>query len=197
VVGVVSFTATSFWVNRYLLFVLLPAVIVAAAGLTQPAFRSRPRNTLLPLAATLAVFTAAAVPGQIAVRQPTFKNGSDYRTLAAAIRRQQQPGDDIVFELGRTMRTGVEYYLRHDANRPQDVLLHESAAVTATLTAAEYHHPAARLASAVRIWLVAYGRRKDPAAARPELQEMLRSRFRRIGLWEVKNGSMALYVKQP
>jgi mannosyltransferase len=197
VVGVVSFTATSFWVNRYLLFVLLPAVIVAAAGLTQPAFRSRPRNTLLPLAATLAVFTAAAVPGQIAVRQPTFKNGSDYRTLAAAIRRQQQPGDDIVFELGRTMRTGIEYYLRHDANRPQDVLLHESAAVTATLTAAEYHHPAARLASAVRIWLVAYGRRKDPAAARPELQEMLRSRFRRIGLWEVKNGSMALYVKQP
>jgi hypothetical protein len=27
---------------------------------------------------------AAAAPGQLAVRQPTFKNGSDYRTLAGS-----------------------------------------------------------------------------------------------------------------
>jgi mannosyltransferase len=196
VVCVVSFAGTSFWVNRYLLFVLLPVVIVAAAGLTRLSFGARLRSTLPPLAATLAVFAAAAVPGQIAVRQPTFKNGSDYRTLAAAIIQRQRPGDDIVLEKGRTMRAGLDYYLRHDAGRPRDVLLRESAAITATLTAAEYSGPAARLASATRIWLVAYGRRSDPAAARPDLRQLLRNGFRRIGLWEVKNGSMALYVKR-
>ena len=197
VVCVVSLTGTSFWVNRYLLCVLLPAVIVAAAGLTRAAFRSRQSSTLLALGVALAVFAGAAVPGQIAVRQPTFKNGSDYRTLAAVISRQQQPGDDVVFEQGRAMRAGLDYYLRHDANRPQDVLLREPAARTATLTATEYDNPGARLLAAVRIWLIAYGRGKDPAAARPDVQGVLRDRFRRTALWEVKNGSMALYVRQP
>jgi CheY-like chemotaxis protein len=64
------------------------------------------------------------------------------------------------------------------------------------LTAAEYSGPAARLASATRIWLVAYGRRSDPATARPDLRQLLGNGFRRIGLWEVKNGSIALYVKR-
>jgi MFS family permease len=197
VVCVVSFIGTSFWVNRYLLFVLLPAMIVAAAGLVRPGLGSGVRSTPAPPALALTVFAAAAVPGQIAVRQPTFKNGSDYRTLAAAIRQQQRPGDDIVFERGRTMRAGLDYYLRHDLGRPRDVLLSEPAAVTATLTAAEYAHPTIRLASASRIWLVAYGRRRDPATARPDLRQFLSIGFRRTAVWEVKSGSMALYVKQP
>jgi mannosyltransferase len=193
VVCVVSFAGSSFWVNRYLLFVLLPTVIAAAAGLT----RAGRRGGMLPLTAALAVFAAAAVPGQIAVRQPTFKNGSDYRTLAATIIGRQQPGDVIVLAKGRTLRAGIDYYLRHDADRPRDVLVRESATVTGTLTAAEYANPGARLASAVRIWLIVYGRRGDPATARPDLRQFLRDGFRRIGVWEVKNGSMALYVKRP
>jgi mannosyltransferase len=197
VVCAVSFAGASFWVNRYLLFVLLPAVIATAAGLTRVAADGPLRSTVSPLAATLAVFAAAAVPGQIAVRQPTFKNGSDYRTLAAVIVGRQQPGDDIVLEKGRTMRAGLDYYLRHDAGRPRDVLLREPAAVTATLTAAEYDDPVARLASATRIWLVAYGRRSDPGTARPDLRQLLHNGYRRIGLWEVKDGSMALYVMRP
>jgi mannosyltransferase len=188
-----SFIGTSFWVNRYLLFVLLPTMVVAAAGLTPSQASGRLRNKL---ALALAVFAAAAVPGQIAVRQPTFKNGSDYRALASTIMRSQKPGDDIVLEQGRTMRAGLDYYLRHDPGRPDDVLVREPAAVTATLTAAEYTAPAARLASALRIWLVAYGRRSDPATARPDLQGLLSKGFRRIGRWEVKNGSMALYVRR-
>jgi mannosyltransferase len=196
VVGVVSFAGTSFWVNRYLLFVLLPAMIVAAAGLVRLASGYGPRYRWAPPALALAVVAAAAAPGQVAVRQPTFKNGSDYRTLAAVIRRQQRPGDDVVLEPGRTMRAGLGYYLRHDPGRPRDVLVREPAAVTATLTAAEYPHPATRLASALRIWLVAYGRRGDPATARPDLRQFLRDGFRRIGVWEVKNGSMALYARR-
>ncbi|MEV6852164.1 hypothetical protein AB0M88_53335, partial [Actinoplanes sp. NPDC051411] len=186
VVGAVSFAGTSFWVNRYLLFVLLPAMIVAAAGLA---------NRVVAVV-TLAVFAAAAVPGQLAVRQPTFKNGSDYRTLAAVIRREQQPGDDIVLERGRTMRAGLDYYLRHDPGRPRDVLVRQSAAEAATLTALEYAHPTALLASAARIWLVVYGRRGDPTTARPDLRPYLRDGFRRVNVWKVKNGSMALYVRR-
>jgi mannosyltransferase len=179
-----------------MLFVLLPAMIVAAAGLVRLASGYGPRYRWAPPALALAVVAAAAAPGQVAVRQPTFKNGSDYRTLAAVIRRQQRPGDDIVLEPGRTMRAGLGYYLRHDPGRPRDVLVREPAAVTATLTATEYPHPATRLASALRIWLVAYGRRGDPATARPDLRQFLRDGFRRIGVWEVKNGSMALYARR-
>jgi mannosyltransferase len=197
----VSFAGMSFWVNRYLLFVLLPAAIVAAAALTGRALTGRALagptlRPVLPVTFALVVFAAAAAPGQLAVRQPTVKNGSNYRALAATIEKQQQPGDDIVFEKGRTMRTGVEYYLRHDSNRPRDVLLEESAANTGTLIAKEYADPAVRLAGAARVWLVAYGRRADPATARPDLLKMLHGSYRRISVWQVKWGSMALYVKR-
>jgi mannosyltransferase len=192
----ISFAGPSFWIARYLLFVLLPAAIAAAVGLTQIRSGSRAGSTVLEVAA-LSVFTVAALPAQVAMRQPTLKNGSDYRTLAAAIVARQQPGDYLVFEKGRTMRAGMSYYLRHDAGAPKDVLLRQSAAVTATLIAAEYPDPGARLAGATRIWLVAYGRRADPATARPDLAPMLRAGYQRLGRWEVKNGSMALYTKRP
>jgi mannosyltransferase len=197
VTGAVSFAGPSFWVNRYLLFVLMPTVIVAAAGLTRLRACTKPHRQVLPLAIALTVFVAAVIPWQIAVRQPTVKNGSDYRTLASAIVSRQQPGDDLVFEKGRTMRTGVEYYLRHDKARPRDILLEKPAAALGTLTAAEYPGPANRLASATRIWLIAYGRRTDPATARPDLRKLLLGHYRRSGRWEVKDGSMALYVKHP
>ncbi|SDS82781.1 mannosyltransferase [Actinoplanes derwentensis] len=183
-----AFGGVSFWINRYLLFVLLPAVIVAAAGL--------PRTRIAGLSA-LAVVAAASVPGQLAVRQPTVKNGSDYRTLAGIIERRQQPGDVIVLEGGRTMRAGIDFYLRHDPGRPRDVLLNRSAAQTATLEAAEHPDPVPRLAGTDRIWLVAYGRRADPASGRPDLQRMLDTDFQRAGRWTVKRGAMALYVRSP
>jgi hypothetical protein len=180
VLGAVSIVGPSFWVNRYLLFVLLPAGIVAAAALT------RTRSLPLPAVALLVV-AAAAVPGQLAVRQPTVKNGSDYRTLAAVIRRQERPGDAIVLPKGRTMRAGLDYYLRHDRGRPSDLLLRRSAAQNATLTASEYPDPVARLAATDRIWLV--GRR-------PDLEPFLRDGFRPAGRWTVKNATLVLYIRQ-
>jgi mannosyltransferase len=184
--AVVSAAGPSFWINRYLLFVLLPAVIAAAAGL--------PRR-VLGSAAILAVVAAAALPGQLAVRQPTVKNGTDYRTLAATIRQGQQPGDVIVYSMGRTMRTGVGYYLRRDDGRPLDVLLARTAAQTATLTAAEYPDPIPHLGSAARLWLVTYGHRTDPTTARRDLRPLLQRRYRRTRLWQVKGGTMALYTR--
>ncbi len=186
VVGAAAFDGTSFWVNRYLLYVLLPAMIVIAAGL-----RRFGAAGLL----AVAVVAVAAAPGQIAVRGRTEKNGSDYRTLATIIGRQQQPGDDIVFNGERTMRAGVGYYLRHDRGAPRDVLLHRSAAQTGTLKASEYPDPVARVAPAGRVWLVVYGHSADPATRRPDLERLLHERFRRAGLWTVRRGTMALYVR--
>jgi mannosyltransferase len=183
VVLAVSATGTSFWVIRYQLFVLIPAAIVAAAGLTRlVGERHRWSALAATLAAALGVFGAAAVPGQIAVRQPNVKNGSDYRTLAAVIQRRQLPGDDIVLEQGRTMRAGLDYYLRGDLGRPHDVLERCTAAQTGTLIADEYPDAATRLAAVARIWLVVYGHRADPATVRPDLERLLHTGFRRSGL---------------
>ncbi|BCJ47632.1 mannosyltransferase [Actinoplanes ianthinogenes] len=188
VVAGAAVAGTSFWVPRYLLFVLIPVAVAAGAGLA--------RYRLAGLVA-VAVFAAVAVPGQVAVRGPTVKNGSDYRTLATTIRGQQQSGDDLVLGTDRTMRAGLSYYLRHDPGGPRDVLVQRSAAQTATLKAAEYPDPAARLADAARIWLVVYGRSADPTGRRHDLRKLLHDRYRRAGLWTVKNATMALYVRTP
>jgi len=193
----VSATGTSFWVNRYLLFVLIPAAIVAAAGLTRLAGERRrwPAPAVAP-AVALGVVAAAAVPGQIAVRQPDVKNGSDYRAMAALIRKRQQAGDDLVLQKGRQMRAGLDYYLRGDGGRPRDVLESRSAAGTGTLIADEYPDAAARLATATRIWLVVAGHPKDPASARPDLEALLHASFERAARWTVSRGTLALYLRR-
>jgi mannosyltransferase len=189
----VSATGTSFWVIRYLLFVLIPAAVVAAAGLTRLVGE---RRRWPGLAVALGVVAAAAVPGQIAVRQPNVKNGSDYRAMAALIRKRQQAGDDIVLQKGRQMRAGIDYYLRGDRGRPQDVLESRSAARTGTLIADEYPDAAERLATAARIWLVVAGHPKDAASGRPDLERLLHSGFERAAQWTVSRGTLALYIRR-
>jgi mannosyltransferase len=190
VVGAVSLAGPSFWVNRYLLFVLMPSAVVAAAGLTGAVDTLRLRPAVAMLAGPLAVFAAAGMPGQFAVRGPTVKNGSDYRTVAGVIRAGERPGDVVVYSGGRTMRAGVGYYLRHDASAPRDALMRSPG----LLTAVEYPDPAVRLAGADRIWLVVYGRRADPSTSRRDLAPLLRTRFQRTGLWNAKGATLALYA---
>jgi mannosyltransferase len=194
-VGVVSAAGPSFWVIRYLLFVLMPAAVVAAAGMMWMVREVRPRFAVTMSLAAVAVVAAAGLPAEIAVRGPTVKNGSDYRTVAGVIRAQQMPGDVIVYQQGRTMRAGVGYYLRHDRGAPRDVLVRSSAAQRGLLAAAEYPDPAARLRAARRIWLVLYGRRTDPLTGRRDLKVLLTTRFRRTGRWTAKNATLALYVR--
>jgi mannosyltransferase len=197
VVALVSVVGPSFWVIRYLLFVLMPVAIAAAAGLVRACTGLRPWIATARLLAALIVVAGAAAPGQLSVRGPTAKNGSDYRTLAGIIRGLQAPGDVIVFQAGsRTMRTGVDYYLRTDAEAPRDVLLRQSAAEAAALIAREYPAPVVRLAGADRIWLVVYARRADPATARRDLIPLLRGRYQRIRLWTAERATMALYVRR-
>jgi mannosyltransferase len=196
VVAAVSVMGHSLWVIRYVLFVLMPTALVAAAGLVHVSSGLRPRVAVARLLAVLVVVAGAAVPGQLAVRRADVKNGSNYRTLAAIIGDRQAPGDVVVYSLGRTMRAGVGYYLRADAGAPRDILLRQSAADVGTLVAREYPDAPARLAGAGRIWLVVYGRRADPVTGRQDLTTMLRTRYRRAGLWTVKRAAMALYVRR-
>jgi mannosyltransferase len=202
-VALVSLVGPHFWVARYLLIVLPPTAILAAAGLELPAEErrhDRPAAVAVRGAALVtacALFAGAALPGQLAVRGRTAKNGSDFRSAAAVIERRQKPGDEIVYTpKSRTLRAGIDYYLRQDPGRPNDVLLERSAASNASLTATEYADAADRIAGATRIWLLVSGWHNDPTTVRRELQPALRSHYQRVQLWHVKWATLALFRRR-
>ena len=152
-----------FWVARYLLVVLAPLALLAAVGLLQllPG-QGRPtiRTTALRLLTVFALLAFAVYPGQRSVRGVDAKNGSDYRGAAKIIERYEQPGDGVIYKARtRTLRPGIDYYLRQDQNRPRDLLLARSAADVASLRADEYPDPAAHLAGAAHhLTLITRGR---------------------------------------
>jgi mannosyltransferase len=201
-VALVSVLGPSFWVARYLLIVLPPTAIVAAAGLyrlsTEPGRPARwgVDRAAARVLAVCALFAVAAVPGQLSVRGRTAKNGSDYRSAAAIIAARQQPGDDIVYTArSRTLRAGVDYYLRHDPGRPLDVLLRRSAASVGSLRASEYSDAVRRLTGASRVWLLVAGRHSDPTTVRPDLRPLLLQRYRRVQIWQVNRATLALFAR--
>lgn len=187
-VAAVSVLLAPNWVARYLLVVLAPLALTAAVGLTR---HLGPRT--LPVVALLAL---AVLPAQLTVRGATAKNGSDYRTAARIIERDRRPGDGIVYTAhSRTLRAGLDSYLRHYPSRPADLLLARDAAANGTLRADEYPDAAARVAGATRIWLLVYGKHPDPTTVRKELQPVLHSRFHRTGIWYVHRATLALYIR--
>ncbi|GIF25927.1 hypothetical protein Ate02nite_86570 [Paractinoplanes tereljensis] len=194
VVLALAAAGTSFWVNRYLLFALMPIAMLAATTLVRAATAPRWQTRGVRLLAAFCLVGLVAVPGEIEVRGPTVKNGSNYRKLAALIRSGQQPGDVLVYQAGRTMRAGVEYYLRNDTGRPRDALVSASAAAIGSLSAREYPDPVVRLAGTDRIWLVLYARRTDPLTGRPDLASFLREGYHQAGVWTGKRATLALYV---
>jgi mannosyltransferase len=199
-VALVSLLGPPFWVARYLLVVLAPTAIVAAAGLHRLAAEPG-RSFRVPafrLMTVCALFAVAAIPGQLSVRGRTSKNGSDFRSAAAIIQRQQQPGDDIVYTPNsRTLRAGIDYYLRHDPGRPRDVLLERSAASRGNLRATEYTDGALRIGDDKRVWMFVAGVHQDPASVRKDLEPVLRSDYQRVRLWHIRRGTLALFVRRP
>ena len=202
-VAVASLVGPSFWVPRYLLIVLPPIAILAAVGPEPLAVTRRPIRPLAvaargaALLAVCALSIAAVVPGQLAVRRPTAKNGGDYRSAASIIETRQQPGDDIIYTPSeRTLRAGMDYYLRRDPGRPRDVLLERSAASSASLKATEYADAADRVASAPRIWLLVGGWHSDPTTVRKQLRPLLRLDYTRVQLWHVKWATLALFRRR-
>jgi mannosyltransferase len=74
--------------------------------------------------AAVALLALAVYPAQRTVRGATAKNGSDYRSAARIIERDEQPGDSIVYTAhSRTLRAGLDSYLRRYPRRPSNLLL--------------------------------------------------------------------------
>ena len=202
VVLAVSLLGASFWVARYLLIVLPPLALVAALGLLHPLPQRTDgarRNAVAFGVPILAVLLLAFVvlPDQRTVRQPTAKNGSDYRGAAAIIARDAQPGDVLVYPSGsRSFRAGLDHYLRPVPDRPRDVLMERSATEVGRLRAQEYPNAAAQVRSTARVWLLVTARRPDPTTGRHDLGPLLRTEYQRTRIWYLDNATLALYVRR-
>jgi mannosyltransferase len=197
VIGGISLVVTPMWVVRYMLVSLAPFAILAAVAATAPTLARTRVMTAVRLLGVLVVIVGTAIPDQRRVRGPTPKNGPDYRGIAAVVARNELPGDTIVYEVhSRAMRAGMDYYLRRYPTRPRDVLLSRPAARTGRLTADEFPDPAAHLAGVERVWLAVGGHRADPAVAYPALRPALRTEYGRVGLWQVDEGTLALYRRR-
>ncbi|MEV4706312.1 glycosyltransferase family 39 protein [Actinoplanes sp. NPDC049316] len=197
-VAVVSVLFHPFWVDRYLLVVLAPAAILAAVAVARTAEWASRRSrvtTALRILAVLVLLAASAYPDQRRVRSATYKAGPDYRGIAALIRHDQQPGDALVYEpRTRALRAGMDYYLRDDPGRPQDVLMRRSAAQAGQVRADEYRRDApARLSGERRVWLVVDGRHADPLERFPALRAVFGTHFVRAGYWQFDRATVALF----
>ncbi|MDQ0370594.1 mannosyltransferase [Catenuloplanes indicus] len=210
------------WVPRYLLVVLPPLALLAAAIVctsrpspdrpdhvsanTRATERSRlprwrpgrirPRvRTWLPVAVTLAVLFAAAWPEHRQQRGDLAKNGADYRALTRMIAAHDRPGDAILYQdNNRALRAGVDYYYLGDPARPADVLLARTAGQAGRLTAVEHTDVATHLRGFTRVWfVVASTGPEDPLIHKPRAAPVLRTHFRRETLLTVHGATIAFY----
>ncbi|MGN9779048.1 glycosyltransferase family 39 protein [Micromonospora sp. H33] len=151
------------WVPRYLVFVVPFGCLLAGAALaTVP---------LPPALAVVALAGALGLPDQAALRRTHEWPRSapvDYAGAARIVAGDQRPGDAIVYsprESWLFLDLGLAYHLGDRG--PRDVLVTADQARRGDLWAAECPRPAECLAGVDRVWLVVAGRRADPLAAVP------------------------------
>ncbi|WP_446220798.1 glycosyltransferase family 39 protein [Micromonospora sp. IBHARD004] len=197
--------------------VLLPVLLVFAAGLVVPLWVPRylvftvPFGCLLAgaalagvrLAPALAVVVLAGLlglPDQAALRRTHEWPRSvtvDYRGVARVIADHQQPGDVIVFSPRDSwlfLDLGTAYHL--GSWQPRDVLMVRDQRQRADLWASECDRPAECLAGARRVWLVVAGRRSDPVAAVPGAKgAALRDGFTVRQVWPRPGLTVALLIR--
>ncbi|WP_309227516.1 MULTISPECIES: glycosyltransferase family 39 protein [unclassified Micromonospora] len=154
-------TRVPIWVNRYLVFTVPFACLLAGAALAG-----------VRLAPALAVVTLAGLlglPDQAALRRTHEWPRTapvDYAGAARVIAEHEQPGDGIVYSPRRSwlfLDLGMAYHL--GAHRPRDVLVVRDQRERADLWAGECDRPAECLAGVPRVWLVVSGRHPDPLSA--------------------------------
>ncbi|GGQ42848.1 glycosyltransferase family 39 protein [Couchioplanes azureus] len=201
VVFALSSLGAPMWVPRYLLIVLPPLALLAAAGLRHASPRRTTgarRDAIVLGGRTLAVLLLLAfvvLPDQRRVRKPFAKSGQDYRGAAAIMARDGQPGDVLVYPpRSRHFRAGLDHYLSRVPQRPRDVLMARSAAEVGSLRAEEHRDAAARVRGTARVWLLAYDRPPDPATGRPDLRPLLATEYRQARIWYLDHATLALYV---
>ncbi len=156
-------TRVPLWVNRYLVFTVPFACLLAGAALA--AVRLVPALAVVTLAGLL------GLPDQAALRRTHEWPRTapvDYAGVARVIAEHEQPGDGIVYSPRQSwlfLDLGTAYHL--GSHRPRDVLVVRDQRQRADLWASECDRPAECLAGVQRVWLVVSGRHTDPLATVP------------------------------
>ncbi|WP_410811767.1 glycosyltransferase family 39 protein [Micromonospora sp. 067-2] len=186
-------TVVPLWVPRYLVFVVPFACLLAGAALAG-----------VGAPAALAVVVLAGLlglPDQAALRRTHEWPRSapvDYTGAARVIADGQRPGDAVVYSPRRSwlfLDLGIEYHL---GDPPRDVLETEDEARRGDLWAAECPRPAQCLAGTPRVWLVVAGRHADPLAGVPGAKgDALRADFTVARVWQRPGLTVALLNGRP
>ncbi|MEV4463133.1 glycosyltransferase family 39 protein [Micromonospora echinofusca] len=184
--------AVPLWVPRYLVFVVPFGCLLAGAALAAV--------PLPPALAVVALTGLLGLPDQAALRRTHEWPRSatvDYRGAARIVADGQRPGDAVVFSPRRSwffLDLGLAYHLGD--RRPRDVLVTEGQARRGDLWAAECARPAECLAGTQRIWLVVTGRRDDPVAAVAGAKgDALRAGFTVERVWPRPGVTVALLTR--
>ncbi|PZF86540.1 hypothetical protein C1I99_28905, partial [Micromonospora deserti] len=177
------------WVPRYLVFVVPFGCVLAGAALA---------SVRLPAAlAVVALAGLLGLPDQAALRRTHEWPRSatvDYRGAARIVTDGHRPGDVVVYSPRDSwlfLDLGLAYHLGE--RRPRDALLTADQARRGDLWAEECARPAECLAGADRVWLVVAGRRDDPLAAVPGAKgDALRSGYTPAQVWPRPGLTVAL-----
>ncbi|WP_371479894.1 glycosyltransferase family 39 protein [Kitasatospora sp. NBC_00315] len=200
-VWAVSLGATSYFIDRYLLFTL-PAWAALAGGGVGALYAIARRFAPVPVCAALALAAVAvpavqAAPLQRLVRGPyAHEHGSDYRSAAALIAAGYRQGDGVVAPYGEwnwaMIGPAVDFYLPHDI-RPYSVFLQNTAAQAGDLYPVECPVPTSCLGTAQRIWVVTVGTATDPLQTLPADQsKALRAHYAPAGVQLVRGLTVSL-----
>ncbi|MCO1598497.1 glycosyltransferase family 39 protein [Micromonospora sp. RHAY321] len=186
-------TVVPLWVPRYLVFVVPFACLLAGAALA---------GVSAPAALAVVVLAGLlGLPDQEALRRTHEWPRSapvDYAGAARVIADGQRPGDVVVYSPRNSwlfLDLGVGYHL---ADQPRDVLVTEDEVRRGDLWAAECQRPAQCLAGTPRVWLVVAGRHADPVATVTGAKgEALRAGFGVARVWQRSGLTVALLTSSP
>ncbi|WP_412539841.1 glycosyltransferase family 39 protein [Longispora sp. K20-0274] len=159
-VWLVSLGDLHYFFSKYLLFTLPAWAVLAGAGLAAARLRTA-------TAAGLVLLAAAAVPGQLAMRERlshawyTYPSAPgmvarDYSGIAHIIADNYQPGDGVVYDRLKWWYlhdVAVRYYLPKNV-KPRDVFLYITAAQDGELRSIECSAAVACMRPYPRVWLV-------------------------------------------
>ncbi|WP_433554783.1 glycosyltransferase family 39 protein [Micromonospora zamorensis] len=186
-------TVVPLWVPRYLVFVVPFACLLAGAALAAVA---------APAALVVVILAGLlGLPDQAALRRTHEWPRSapvDYAGAARVIGDGQRPGDAVVYSPRHSwlfLDLGIEYHL---GDPPRDVLVTEDEVRRGDLWAAECPRPAQCLAGTSRVWLVVAGRHAEPLAAVPGAKgDALRAQFTVTQVWPRPGLTVALLTSRP
>ncbi|MEV0000734.1 glycosyltransferase family 39 protein [Micromonospora sp. NPDC050980] len=185
-------TVVPLWVTRYLVFTVPFACLLAGVALA--------RVRLGPALVVVALAGLLGLPDQAALRRTHEWPRTapvDYAGAAGIIAAGQRPGDAVVYSPRDGWLfpdLGLAYHL--GSGLPRDVLVVRDQRADASLWAVECGEPARCLAGVDRVWLVVTGRRTDPLAAVPGAKgEALRDGFTVRQVWPRPGLTVALLVR--